>query len=64
MSWKFCRYVPNQSPCMGCPDRTATCHGSCERYAAFRAQCEELYRQRRLRREVSEAIDDAMKRMP
>ena len=26
------------SPCMGeCPDRNAFCHGTCEKYAAYRA---------------------------
>ena len=26
------------SPCKGCPDRHEKCHGTCERYAAFRAE--------------------------
>lgn len=26
-----------KSPCKDCPDRQVGCHGSCEKYAAFRA---------------------------
>lgn len=64
MSWKGIHIAPNKSPCWGCKKRTATCHGSCKEYADFRAICEEIRRKRKLRREVNEAIDDAMKRNP
>lgn len=26
---------PVISPCKGCPDRSAECHGKCEKYAAW-----------------------------
>ena len=29
-------------PCKGCPERVVGCHGSCERYRAFSAECERI----------------------
>lgn len=29
------------SPCKDCTDRSATCHGSCERYKQYKAELEE-----------------------
>ena len=29
------------NPCYGCPDRTMTCHGDCEKYAQKQARDEE-----------------------
>ena len=32
----------NRSPCMrDCPDRTATCHGGCEKYKAWKKEHDE-----------------------
>jgi hypothetical protein len=64
VSWKGIRIAPEPTPCYGCTDRTATCHGTCKRYAIFHAACEAIRHKRKLRREVNEAIDDAMKRNP
>jgi len=33
-------------PCNGCTDRHAGCHGSCEKYAAFKAEMEKVNEQR------------------
>lgn len=49
---------------MGCEEHSPKCHGSCGRYAEFRRECDEIRRKRKLRREVNNAIEDAMKRMP
>lgn len=32
--------LPN--PCHGCQERTATCHGTCRRYATYAERCEEI----------------------
>ena len=34
--------MSNNSPCKGCTERTATCHGSCERYSKFRRGLDEV----------------------
>lgn len=33
-------------PCKDCPDREASCHGKCERYAAFRAEIDRALQNR------------------
>ena len=33
-------------PCRDCPDRTAECHADCERYLAYRAECDRMRRER------------------
>ena len=35
------------APCHGCAERREGCHGGCERYQAYRAEREEIYRERR-----------------
>ena len=35
-----------KSPCKDCPDRVLGCHGTCERYAAFKQRLEEMYKRR------------------
>lgn len=47
-----------------CPNRTFDCHGKCERYIRYRAECDEAIHQRNLKRDVITAIGDAMKRIP
>ena len=43
--------TPVTPPCMpDCPDRAVGCHGTCERYRAFRGQVDEI-NARRLREE-------------
>ena len=53
-----------QGPCKDCTERHQHCHGSCEKYAKFRAKCEALSEERQRKREVDECIGDAMKRIP
>ena len=31
----------NRAPCKECKERAVGCHGSCERYSAFRKKCDE-----------------------
>lgn len=45
-----------------CPDRTYDCHGKCERYAQYRAECDELKHQKELERDVMDAEVTAVKR--
>lgn len=47
-----------------CPDRTFDCHGKCRKYAEYRADCDNAIQQRTLKRDVDQAIGDAMKRIP
>lgn len=47
-----------------CPDRTWDCHTWCEKYKAYRAECDRLIHQKDLDRDVVMAIGDAMKRIP
>lgn len=36
-----------KNPCVKeCPDRSPTCHGECEKYAAYAAWCEEKRQER------------------
>ena len=46
-----------------CPDRTYDCHGKCEKYIQYRAECDNLLHQKDLEREVMEAAGAALKRM-
>ena len=61
--WKAMYIVPEHSPCKDCNDRSASCHGSCSRYAEYQAMCQNVRKQRQLRREVECAVCDAKKRM-
>ena len=63
-SWKAIRITPAVSPCMGCEEHSPKCHGSCERYEAFRMECEAIRHRRQLKRETDDAVGDAMRRMP
>lgn len=45
-----------------CPDRTYDCHGKCERYAEYRAKCDNHLHQKVLEREVNDAEFNAVKR--
>lgn len=51
-----------------CPDRAAGCHGKCERYQAFRAECETFAETRRAikqrEREMDKYALEASKRLP
>lgn len=51
-----------------CPDRSHDCHGQCEKYKAYRAECDkemqERFQKNKYRREVNEAVSDAVKRLP
>ena len=35
-----------KTPCRGCEERAAGCHGKCERYAVYNAWREEIRRER------------------
>lgn len=46
------------NPCVKeCPERTSICHGSCDRYAAYAAWCEQRRRDRRRRVEEQAALN-------
>lgn len=51
-----------------CSDRSAGCHGKCEKYKAYRAECdrvmEERYQKKQFEREVDTAVSKAVKRLP
>ena len=50
------------NPCVKeCPDRTATCHGDCERYARYAARCEEQ-REERAKRQANKAAGPGLRR--
>lgn len=55
---------PVKGPCQGCPVRTVGCHGTCEEYAAFRAECDALAEERQKKREYGNYIADVIKRFP
>ena len=40
------------SPCKGCQDRSAECHGKCERYEAYRAEIETRYQEKKMASEL------------
>ena len=40
-------------PCLKCPDRAESCHAHCERYAAFRQECDARILERKKRSIVS-----------
>ena len=63
-SWTAMRNMQRQSPYKNCQKRFAGCHGRCAGYARFRDAREQVMKKRRLRRDVQDAIDDAMKRLP
>ena len=33
-------------PCKDCPDREASCHGKCDKYAAYRAEIDNVLQNR------------------
>lgn len=47
-----------------CPKRALGCHGKCETYAEDRAKCDEEIQKRKMKRDVDNAVEDAMKRLP
>ena len=51
-----------------CPDRSWDCHGKCEKYKAYREQCDEEMMERfkkvQFNRDVNEAVSQAVKRLP
>ena len=42
----FMMFTPCPSPCLGCKDRHEGCHGKCEKYLAFKKECEEARKKR------------------
>ena len=40
------KYTKQQSPCFECTERHMGCHSECEKYKQFRAEREEVSRQR------------------
>ena len=56
--------TPIPSPCKDCLRRALDCHTSCWEYEIFRARCDLAADERRRKREVDQAIADAMKRLP
>ena len=52
-----------KNPCaQGCPERTPECHGTCERYAAFRAAREQVYAERAAKRRAVDARSETFLR--
>lgn len=54
-------------PCgWDCPRRSVGCHnaGNCPDYDRFRAECEELKKERDLEAEVNRAVSEAVGRFP
>lgn len=47
----------NEAPCKGCEERVVGCHGSCERYSAFRKKCNEDIAKRKERNALRELND-------
>lgn len=43
-----------KSPCYQCFARYPACHGSCEKYAEFRRQQEEINRKRRFENDIKD----------
>lgn len=51
------------NPCVkDCPERSATCHAYCEKYARFAAWCERRRKERAEERALKEAATHGMKR--
>ena len=51
------------NPCAkDCPDRSPTCHGSCERYAAFAAYREQIRQNRYSENQIISAVFEAVHR--
>lgn len=50
-----------------CPDRNWDCHGKCEKYKAFRAECDialkKRFQEKEGERDVNKAINKAIKRL-
>lgn len=45
------------SPCKYCPDRSATCHGTCEKYKAYKSEYEEFKAAEKAKRAVWRAFN-------
>ncbi len=45
------------SPCYGCPDRVLGCHGTCEKYTAFKGERIEIFRQIRKQVGIEKSAD-------
>lgn len=45
-----------------CPDRAFDCHPKCEKYAKYRAKCDEQMRERKREADLNEALSNAIKR--
>lgn len=52
----------------GCPERSWNCHTWCEKYKAYRVECDKAmndrYWQKQYKREADEAAMKAVKRLP
>ena len=40
--------LPRKSPCFKCEDRREGCHGTCEKYAEYRAEAKKAYETRKI----------------
>lgn len=47
-----------------CPNRAVGCHGKCETYTAYKADCAKAQKSMDYKREGDRAVADAMKRIP
>ena len=50
------------APCMGCTDRTEGCHGSCERFRAYRKHYDRMAEKRIRDREADNLIHDGVRK--
>lgn len=56
--------LPFGSPCKDCETKAFKCHGTCEKYAAFRAECAKFAEERKRQREINEYLSEAKKHFP
>jgi len=45
------------TPCKGCPDRIVSCHATCDKYIAFRAENERLKAELLASKKKTQVID-------
>lgn len=46
--WNSGNFGTTECPCLGCGDRSISCHGNCEKYHKFQAKVAEINTNRKL----------------
>ena len=49
-------------PCYQCRERSPTCHGTCERYAAFAAERKTILAERNAKKDADAAASDGIEK--